>query len=59
VKAKMGIAYERWPQVIVLEFDENDQLVWKAKYRKIFNPQEYEYIVIDAVSGEEIGRDLK
>ncbi|MBN2502833.1 MAG: hypothetical protein JXB38_18785 [Anaerolineales bacterium] len=58
-KQELGIAYERWPQVIVLEYDENNQLIWKAKYRQIFNPQEYEYIVIDAASGDEIGRDLK
>ncbi len=58
-KQELGIAYERWPQVIVLEYDENNQLVWKAKYRQIFNTQEYEYIVIDAASGDEITRDLK
>ena len=43
----------------MLEFDESDVLVWEAKYRKIFNTQEYQYLAIDAVSGDAIVRDLK
>ena len=48
----LSLTYEKWPDMLSLEFNEQGELIWKAKYRKIFDTRKYEMIVINAVSGE-------